>query len=178
VASLGHVAIGIAAARLAAKVPGAPRLSVRSAVAWSALSLFPDLDVVAFAMKIPYEAPFGHRGASHSLFAALVLGAVAAHFSRRIGLPRLLAGALVFAVVASHGLLDAMTTGGEGVALLWPFSTSRFFFGFRPIPVAPIGPGLLSMRGLHVMVTELVYFAPLLAWSLWPRPRGGNGRGA
>jgi inner membrane protein len=38
------------------------------------LSLAPDLDVIAFAVGIPYQAPFGHRGASHALLTALVFG--------------------------------------------------------------------------------------------------------
>ena len=46
---------------------------------------------------------------------------------------------MVALVVASHGLLDALTDGGLGAALLWPFSDERFFAPWRPLPVAPIG---------------------------------------
>jgi membrane-bound metal-dependent hydrolase YbcI (DUF457 family) len=41
-------------------------------LAFSALSLAPDLDVIAFRFGIPYSAPFGHRGAAHSILVALV----------------------------------------------------------------------------------------------------------
>jgi hypothetical protein len=51
-------------------------------VAFSALSLAPDLDVIAFRFGIPYAAPFGHRGAAHSISVALVLSAVAALATR------------------------------------------------------------------------------------------------
>ncbi len=74
------------------------------------------------------------------------------------------------AVVASHGLLDAMTDGGKGVALLWPLTTKRFFFAWRPIPVAPIGAGFLSLRGLRVALVELFEFAPVFAYALFARP--------
>jgi inner membrane protein len=152
-----------------------PPLSWRSAAVWSALSLLPDLDAVGFAIGIPYGAPLGHRGAAHSLFVALVIGAVAAAWAPRLRLPRARIGIYVALVVASHGLLDAMTDGGKGIALGWPFSTARVFFPWRPIPVAPIGLGLLSARGFEVMFTELLYFAPVLVWGAWPllqRPTG------
>jgi inner membrane protein len=74
-------------------------------------------------------------------------------------------------VALSHGLLDTLTDGGLGVALLWPYSTQRFFAPWRPIPVAPIGARLLSAYGRQVMWTELIYFLPLFAYSLWPRRR-------
>ena len=63
----------------------------------------------------------------------------------------------------SHGLLDALTSGGLGVALLWPISDARFFAPWRPIPVARIGAAFLSSRGLRVALTELALFAPAIA---------------
>jgi len=74
-------------------------------------------------------------------------------------------------VVASHPLLDCLTDGGLGCALLWPFSNERFFAPWRPIPVAPIGPAFLSARGLRIAVTEVVLMAPFLIYALWPRAR-------
>jgi len=174
VASLGHVVVGVVAARLYARGRGATAFSSRSAVAFAGLSLLPDLDVVAFAAGIPYGAPFGHRGASHALAVAMAIGVVAALLGPRLGLSRLRTGVFVAVVVGSHGILDAMTDGGKGVSLLWPLTTERFFLPWRPIPVAPIGGGIVSARGLDVMLTELVYFAPLLLWALWPRRRAGD----
>ncbi len=99
-----------------------------------AVSLLPDLDVLAFRFGIPYSAPFGHRGATHSLVFALVAGtgtALAVANGRRRDFWRV---AIVICLVAvSHPLLDAMTDGGLGVALLWPFSNARFFAPWRPI---------------------------------------------
>jgi inner membrane protein len=78
---------------------------------------------------------------------------------------------LAVAVAASHPLLDAVTDGGLGVALLWPFSNERFFAPWRPLPVAPIGARMLSPRGLHVVLVEMLWSWPLLVWALWPRRR-------
>lgn len=143
--------------------------------AWSALSLLPDADVIAFPLGIPYRAPFGHRGASHSLAFAALMG-VAAALLARAPAARWRVGLLAFAVVASHPLLDALTDGGLGVALLWPYSNERFFAPVRPIPVAPIGAGILSGRGLYVMGFEALVFAPVFAWALlWRKGRAGDG---
>ena len=73
------------------------------------------------------------------------------------------------AVLASHGLLDTLTDGGLGVALLWPVSNHRFFAPIRPIPVAPIGLGLLTRRGATVLVTELEFCLPLFAYAFFAR---------
>jgi inner membrane protein len=139
------------------------------------LSMLPDADVIGFALHVPYEAPFGHRGATHSLVFALAVALVSVAVACAVKLRPLRTGALVFAVVASHGLLDTLTDGGLGVALLWPFSDVRFFAPWRPIPVAPIGAAFfLTGYGLRVAATELVLFVPLWLYAFWPR-RGGKG---
>jgi inner membrane protein len=134
------------------------------AFVWSCVSMAPDLDVVAFALGIPYHAPFGHRGATHSLVVALLAGVVLAipKKTRRFAL-------LAAVVLGSHGVLDSFTDGGLGIALFWPFSDARYFAPFQPIPVAPIGLGFLSERGLLVAAVETFYFLPVFAWALWPR---------
>jgi len=57
-------------------------------------------------------------------------------------------------VTASHGLLDALTNGGRGIAFFAPFSDHRYFFPWRPIQVSPIGVGFFSARGLRVLASE------------------------
>lgn len=164
-ASLGHVAIGMAAGRAYGR---RGRGAIFAMIVFSAISLLPDLDVLAFALDIPYAHAFGHRGASHSLAAALALGVLAlAPPSER----RLRTALFVALVAASHSLLDALTDGGLGVALLWPFSGARFFAPWQPIPVAPLGTNMLSARGLYVIAVEAVLFAPLFLFALWPRRR-------
>lgn len=171
-ASLGHVAVGVAAGRLQGK-RGAPALALMAL--FSALSLLPDADVIAFALGIPYEDPFGHRGASHSLIAALF--GVLLVFRPGSARDRLFSAALATIVIASHGLLDTLTDGGLGVALLWPFDDTRYFAPWRPIPVAPIGRRLLTLEGARVMAIELAMFAPLFLYAFWPRATPREGRG-
>jgi inner membrane protein len=170
-ASIGHVAIGLAARRFYERGVSARWAAVTGAVVWSALSLLPDADVIAFRLGIPYEAVWGHRGATHSLGFAAGAALLAALVARLAKLPVLRTTAVAFAVVASHGLADALTDGGLGAALLWPFSDERFFAPWTPIPVAPIGRRFLSMRGLRVAAVELLLFAPFFLYGLWPRRR-------
>jgi inner membrane protein len=134
-------------------------------IGMSAVSMLPDADVVAFALGIAYEAPFGHRGASHSLAFAAGVGLMAALVRRKIWW----LGPLVALVVASHPMLDALTDGGLGVALLWPYSDERVFWAWRPIPVSPIGAGFFTHRGLRVALAELVPSLPLIVYAFWPR---------
>lgn len=176
-ASLGHIAVGMFAGRAWAPRDAPWRHVFAACVVGASLAMLPDLDVVAFALHIPYSAPWGHRGAAHSLVVAIVLGCAVGLFSR-IFLRRRAAletGAIAIVVLLSHGLLDTLTDGGLGVALLWPFEMKRFFAPVRPIPVAPIGAGMFSHRGLYVSIVELVMFAPLwLAALLWKRRRPSN----
>jgi len=95
---------------------------------YSVLALLPDVDVIAFRLGVPYEAPFGHRGAVHSITAAACVGGVVGIVAALRRKPWLSYASLAAIVVASHGFLDAMTDGGLGIALFWPFTTHRYFF--------------------------------------------------
>jgi len=135
----------------------------------SALSVLPDADLVAFMVGIPYANPFGHRGMTHSLLFAVLVGLVVVVALRIRGRPVLLDAALATLVVASHGVLDAMTTGGLGVEFFWPVDTRRYFLPWEFIPVTPLGAHMLSARGLSVLLTEAVLFLPAWAYAFWPR---------
>ena len=76
-------------------------------------AMLPDADVVAFVVGIPYADSFGHRGASHSLSAAVLVGLLAFAACQRVAVSTILV-ALFFALsTASHGLLDMLRTGGS-----------------------------------------------------------------
>ena len=126
-------------------------------------AVLPDADVVAFAVGIPYENVLGHRGLSHSLCFAAALAtlatlAVRGRWDWRVWLFLLLA-------TSSHGLLDALTDGGLGVAFFAPFSARRYFFPWRPIVVSPISVlDFFEARSLRVLKSEaLVVLLPSLA---------------
>jgi inner membrane protein len=164
-ASLGHVAIGIAAARMS-RPQQLPRW--RAVVLWSALSLLPDADVVGFSLGVEYGDPWGHRGATHSLAFSIVVGALLGAAASLVGRPAWRVGALATGVLVSHALLDTLTDGGLGCALLWPFDLTRYFAPWNPIPVAPIGLSFVSMNGLTIALTEAILFFPILMVALWP----------
>jgi len=170
-ATLGHVAVGMATGRLYAQPATCRRRLILAMVLLSVLALLPDADVVAFALGIPYDAEWGHRGAAHSFGFAAMVAAAAALIAWPLRLPPVRSAIAVFVAVGSHGLLDIFTDGGLGIASFWPLSNARHFAPWQPIPVAPIGLGFLSARGLTILSVEAVYFAPLFVIALWPRRR-------
>ena len=172
-ATLGHVAVGVVAARWRASRRGGLPLPV-AMLALSALSLLPDADFIAFHLGIPYSHPLGHRGMTHSLAFALLVGLAVGLVLRLCVRPAFADALLVTVVVASHGVLDALTTGGLGVEFFWPFDPQRFFLPWRFIPVAPLGARMLSARGLSVLLTEAVLFLPAWAYAFWPRRSAGS----
>src|SRR5262249_28851875 len=131
-------------------------------------SCLPDLDVIAFRLGIPYHAPFGHRGAVHSLAFAVSCGIALAAALRAMRRPALTLAVAAALAMGTHGLIDTLTDGGLGVALWWPFSNTRYFAPWRPIPVAPIGARLFAAHGLVLMARECVMFLPLFVLGLWP----------
>jgi inner membrane protein len=102
-----------------------------------------------------------------------VLGALLARLARRKPIK---AGLFAAGIVASHDLLDTLTTGGLGIALLWPFTNRRFFAPWHLIPVSPIGFGFFSYRGLHVVAAEFLISLPFLLYAFWKRKPAANER--
>jgi len=119
-----------------------------------AASVIPDADVIGFKFAIDYVSQFGHRGFTHSICFALVLGLVALIAHKKLDCSRLSAFLFVSVCAVSHPLLDALTDGGLGVALFWPYDNTRFFFPWAGIEVSAIGRGFFSMRSLSVLASE------------------------
>lgn len=95
---------------------------------------------------------------THSLFFAATIAACMAFRFRYPARDRWKLGLLLFVITASHGLLDAMTDGGLGVAFFSPFNRERYFLPWTPIHVSPIGAGgFFSARGLNVIWSEIVW---------------------
>lgn len=125
-------------------------------------AILPDADVLAFQLGIPYEHMLGHRGITHSLPFAVGWGLLMAWIfyplkDQADGSWWL--WAVYFMIcTASHGLLDAITDGGRGVAFFAPFDATRYFFPWRPVQVSPIGAArFFSEWGLRVIYSEVRY---------------------
>jgi inner membrane protein len=127
----------------------------------AASSIAPDADVIGVALGIPFRSVLGHRGLSHSLVFAVVLAAIVVlvFFSRMRAKPspaRL--WLYFFLATASHGVLDALTNGGPGIAFFAPFDNDRYFLPWRPVVVSPIGiRPFFSDWGLRVIESEMFW---------------------
>ena len=152
---------GIAALALGKGLTG-ERLPLRFWVACAACAMLPDIDVVGFRFGVQYEDLLGHRGITHSLCFALLTGLAVVILLFRDTPPlsqrwiRLVV--FFFLFTASHGLLDALTNGGLGVAFFAPFSNARYFFPWRPLEVSPIGLRHFSAgRAGEVILSEMIW---------------------
>lgn len=122
-----------------------------------ACSVIPDLDVIGFRFGITSDHMLGHRGLTHSIVFAAALGALLTYTLFGTSHPDLWAVCLfLFLSTLSHPLLDMLTNGGRGVALLAPFSNARYFFPWRPIEVSPVSVRrFFSGRGVAIIRSEL-----------------------
>jgi len=161
---LTHVAVPIAAA----VALGWRRIPRWALLAGMAAAVAPDLDAIAFKLDMGYGGMTGHRGFTHTLLFALLLGLVGLALAPRWNMPRWAGYAWIALCTLSHPLLDMMTNGGAGIALLWPLDQAHHFFAWRPIEVSPISlRRFLSWRGAQVLRNEaVVVWAPLMAVAL------------
>ena len=138
-----------------------PQIPKRVWIAGAMCSVIPDLDVIGFRFGIHYGDFWGHRGFTHSLvFAALLASVVAVVMTRRglTGIGRFVLLVYLFLATASHGVLDAITNGGIGVAFFSPFDNTRYFLPWRPVSVSPIGvTRFFTPRGFAILQSELLW---------------------
>lgn len=115
-------------------------------------TIIPDADVLGFLNGVPYDSPWGHRGFTHSFCFALFSSIIGACFFKSSTWKAFI---FLFLCMASHSILDGMTSGGMGVAYFWPFENNRYFLPWRPIKVSPIGASrFFSERGFQVLKSE------------------------
>lgn len=153
-----HAAVPIAGALML----GRQKIPIPVMVAGIAFAMLPDADVIGFRYGIDYADSWGHRGATHSM----VFAGVVALFATALLRPQkyVIAAVYLFIAMASHGLLDTLTNGGLGAALLWPFDDHRYFAPATPIAVSPIGiANFISERGIRVLISEAIWiWTPLI----------------
>jgi inner membrane protein len=156
--AVSHAFVAVALGSAYARHPMPWRFWVLSIIC----SILPDADVIGFTLGVPYSSLWGHRGLSHSLCFAFVLSlcVVSLAFRQHVvfSWPWWSDVLYLFVVTASHGVLDAITDGGRGIAFLAPFDTTRYFFPWRPVRVSPISIGaFFSAWGLQILGTEVVF---------------------
>jgi inner membrane protein len=144
-----HAVVGVGLARLYAVRPMPCAYWGLAAL----LPIVPDLDV--FSMYA-YGSSLGHRGITHSLLFALLLSLVVTAVTARWFHVRWWSlAALFLVIVASHGVLDAMTRGGENIPFFWPFGGRYGNWG--PLPVSDIAFDLPDPRYSRAIRAELLW---------------------
>src|SRR5207247_6816051 len=134
-----------------------------------ALAVAPDFDTFAMlAFDIPYGSFFGHRGFFHSpLFLILCSAALATIVAGRHSRRTVAWTAVMWAgCTVTHPMLDALTDGGSGVMLLFPFSDARLFFPWMPIHVSPLGILEFFDRAGYILGSELPFCLAAVAIGL------------
>jgi inner membrane protein len=155
----GHIVAGLALGT-AFETERWPRR--RAYLVGAICSVVPDLDVLGLHMHIPYASTYGHRGFSHSLLAAAVVGLLALVLGFRKEHRSWSLACYLIIVSASHGLLDACSSGGLGIAFFAPFDNTRYFLPWRPIQAAPL---VITRTLLHHFWTA---FSSEMKWILLP----------
>ncbi len=154
---ISHAAVAVAASFGLGSSRGFVKLVFLSIIC----AVIPDADMIGYHLfYIPYTSFLGHRGFSHSIcFAALFSALIVFAFYRSDSISSWMKYFLFFFILtASHGILDAFTNGGHGIALLSPFTDYRYVFPFTPIEVSPFSPrAFLGQRGLIILKSELLW---------------------
>jgi inner membrane protein len=148
-------------------------------VAGGVASTLPDIDVYGRFLGVARDSVYAHRGCTHSLACAFLIACTLTWLVPSLRVIRTRAIAVLWLCVASHGALDAMTRGGEGIAFLWPLSDERYFLPLRHVAVSPIGlENFLRYGGWRVLRSEflglwmpIIGAALLLALRRWLKQR-------
>jgi inner membrane protein len=173
-----HALVPIAAALGFARRPIPWKLVLAAAFASAA----PDVDSLFKRLAhLPAASIYAHRGATHSLFVAIACGVIAALLHKRLDVRPLTAGVVIGASMASHGILDMMTSPGLPVAYLWPLTSARLYADWRPIQSGPVHlvhliPGALARLQVELWQLIIPMFAAALLirmlWSVRNPPKG------
>lgn len=154
--SLSHAAAGLAIASVLKPAKATSRYWMLAA----ACAAIPDIDALSLPLRLPPNDLLGHRGITHSVLFAVGLSAVvtALWFPReRVGDDRWRIWLAMCLATMSHGLLDALSSYGHGVALLAPMWNQHLCFSSRPLGNIGVGHrGVLSLS-LRVAANEAIW---------------------
>jgi hypothetical protein len=151
---IGHTLGGIAAGW-----GSAPRRDIAGAAILAAVSIAPDLDLLLH----------NHRAETHSVGAALIVGAAAWAATRR---PRW--GAAFALAWASHVLLDWLSNDTRppiGVMALWPFTREYYKASIELFPAISRRYWLAEfwVYNLKAVAVEIAILGPIAAVVCWWR---------
>ncbi len=159
---VGHALGGIAAAW-----PVVPERTRRAALVVAAVAIAPDLDLLVGT----------HRGASHSLGAAAIAGALMCVVARR---DRLRWGSAAALAWLSHLLLDWLSNDTRppiGIMALWPFTDAYYKASVEIFPAVSrrYWESRFWVYNLHALAVEVIVLGPLaLAVTWWWRRRAAT----
>lgn len=157
--AFGHAALALGLAAVSSKPVRTPIIICCGIFS----SIMPDFDVIAFKFGIPYQHMWGHRGITHSILFAILwaLLCVVIYKKWKTNLSTqdyFNIFIFLFLCTASHGMLDAMTTGGMGIAFFAPFTNQRYFFPWRVIKVSPLSmEAFFSHRAIRILKSEAIW---------------------
>ncbi len=156
-----HIVFPVAAA----VALGRARVPTSMLLAGMLATVVPDFDGIAFKLGIPYGGMWGHRGYTHTLGFALVMGLFGLLLARRWQLPKWKAYLWIALCTFSHPVADTLTNGGIAIPLYWPIIETRFFSPWTLVEVSPIAPQrFFTERGAVVIWSEIkVLWMPLMA---------------
>jgi inner membrane protein len=155
-----HAIVGAAAGALYQS----PRDRRRVIAVAAICAVVPDLDLIGWPLGVSTFTLFGHRGLTHSIAFAVVLGVLAA--LRR---DRASAAAVLVLATATHSVLDAMTTYSPTGPAFWaPFSNQRYRFAWTPLTGAGGLKTDFVQEALYTWLPALVLIV-LIEW--WRRRR-------
>jgi inner membrane protein len=144
-----HAVVGLGLAR----VFTARRMPWPYWVLTAFLPIIPDFDSFSTAT---YGTALGHRGITHSLPFALWVGCFVASVTfRRLRVSFWWLAGLFFIIIASHGLLDALTRGGMPIPFFWPLPERYGNWG--PIPVSDLSFELPDPGRSRALQSELIW---------------------
>lgn len=111
-----------------------------------------------FALVFILRSKAWHRGFSHSLASALLVGLI---FVLLLGVRRVREAIAYGSAFASHSILDYVTTKeGGGVELFWPLSAGRIGLGWAGLSELP--SRMTPTEIVTSLILELMLFTPPL----------------
>lgn len=167
-ATIGHLAVGAAIARICAAPHESRHRRLRRTVAAAFLATVPDADLLLRGLGVEAgDEPLAHRGASHALIIGPCLTVAAWLAGARIR------DAVCYGLsIMSHGPVDCLSESERGAALLWPISAQRFTAPYHPVLARALTRSALEWRPwARVMLRELLVLSPAIAIVLWPGRR-------